>query len=351
MKLFIPGPVEVRESLLKEMSKPMIGHRSVEFSDLYTNVVDKIKKIMQTSNKIFISTSSSTGLMESAIRNCTNGNILNITNGAFGERWHEITKKNGKNCEKLEFEWGTPVEPSILSKELDEKKYDAVTLVHNESSTALENPIEEISDVIPEDTLFLVDTVSSMGGVDIPVDENNIDVCLFGTQKCMGLPPGLSFCSVSNNAIKKSKNVGNKGYYFSFSTFEKYNKKNQTPTTPNISLMYALNKQLNYILHEEGLKKRWKRHKRMAEMVRDWANENFSVYPKEGHESNTLTAIGDVEEVDVKLLINKLKKEGYLISNGYGKLAGDTFRIGHMADRGPSDLKNLLNKINQILEI
>ncbi len=351
MELFIPGPVDVREELRQELSKEMIGHRSSEFSNLYRKIIPKLQKLTQTQNKVFISTSSSTGLMEAAVKNTVKNKCLNLINGAFGKRWHEITKRSGKKTEKIEKEWGKPIRREDIEEKVKEKDIDCVTLIHNESSTALENPLEKISKAIPEDTLFLVDTVSSMGGVDIPVDKYDIDICLFGTQKCLGLPPGLAFFTVSEKAIEKSKNVKNKGYYFSFDNFIKYDKKEQTITTPNIPLLYALDKQLTYILQEEGLENRWKRHKKMAEITREWANNNFETYPEKGHESKTLTAIENTTGINISKLIKELRNRGYLISNGYGELGGKTFRIGHLADREIHELKELLNQIDEVLDL
>ncbi|OKY78094.1 MAG: Serine-pyruvate aminotransferase/archaeal aspartate aminotransferase PucG [Candidatus Methanohalarchaeum thermophilum] len=351
MHLFIPGPVEVREEVRKELSGEMIGHRSDEFSDLYDEIIPKLKELMQTENKVFISTSSSTGLLESSVVNCVRDRCLNLVNGAFGERWHKITKLNGKNCDKLEKEWSKPIEPKDVEERVKEKSYDTVTLVHNESSTALMNPVEEISKVLPDDVLLLVDTVSSMGGIDIPVDDWGIDVCLFGTQKCLGLPPGLSFLCASEKAITRSQEVTNKGYYFNFDNFIKYDSKSQTPTTPNIPLLYGLNQQLDYILEDEGLEERWNRHEKLGEIARNWAKEYFDIFPTEEYASNTLTAIKNTEDIDVGNLIKELKKDGYLISNGYGKLSEKSFRIGHMAERKPKELKELLVKIEETLNL
>lgn len=350
MELFIPGPVNVREELRKELSNEMIGHRSQEFSNLYKEIVPKLKKLTQTKNKVFISTSSATGLMEGAIKNTVSSKCLNLVNGAFGKRWHNITRKSGKDCETIQKGWGKPIRKEDLEEKVKDAEIDCVTLIHNESSTALENPIREISEVIPEDTLFLVDTVSSMGGANIPVDDLGIDICVFGTQKCLGLPPGLAFFTVSEKALEKSKKVENKGYYFNLDKFTDYDEKNQTITTPNIPLLYALNKQLTDIM-EEGLENRWSRHEEMAKMTRRWAREYFDVFPERGYESKTLTAIENTKNIDVNELIEELRERDYLISNGYGKLSQKTFRIGHLADKKPGELKNLLVEIEDILNL
>lgn len=349
MKLFIPGPVEVRQELRDEMSREMIGHRTPEFSELYDSVVEGLQRLMHTENRVFISTSSSTGLMEGAVRN-SGSPVLNLVNGAFGKRWHNITVKNGVDAEALEFPLGEPVKPELVGEVLRERNYSAVTLVHNESSTGLLNPVEEIGDVVPDDTLFLLDTVSSMGGVDVDVDGSDVDVCLFGTQKCMGLPPGLAFASLSEDALDRTERVEGEGYYFSYGNFKKYDGRRQTISTPNIPLMYALEKQLNHIHGEEGMEERFARHREMTEMTHDWARgHGFEIYPEEGYESKTMSCIENTQGVDVEAMIGELRDRGYLISNGYGDLAGDTFRIGHMADREPEELAELLGVMDEVL--
>lgn len=350
MKLFIPGPVDVRQELLDEMSRPMIGHRTEEFSELYDSVVEGLQGLMLTENPVFISTSSSTGLMEGAVRNAGSP-VLNLVNGAFGKRWHEITVKNGIDADALEFPLGEPIKPGPVEEMLKERDYSAVTLVHNESSTGVLNPLDEVSEAVPDDTLFVVDTVSSMGGVDVPVDDLDIDVCLFGTQKCMGLPPGLAFASLSEAAIARSDRVDGKGYYFSYSSFQKYDERSQTVTTPNIPLMYALDRQLDHILDGEGLESRFRRHLDMMETTQSWARENgFELYPEEGYESPVLTCIENTRGIDVAEMIQRLRERGYLISNGYGDLAGETFRIGHLADRQPSELEEILDVAGEVIE-
>ncbi|MBS1263915.1 MAG: 2-aminoethylphosphonate--pyruvate transaminase [Methanonatronarchaeales archaeon] len=347
MNLFIPGPVEVRPELLEQMSRPMIGHRTERFSELYESVVQGLQRLTHTGNRVFVSTSSSTGLMEGSVRNAGSP-VLNLVNGAFGKRWHEITLKNGVDADALEFPVGEPVDPDTVQEMLGERSYSAVTMVHNESSTGVLNPLE-VAEVVPDDTLFLLDTVSSMGGVDVDVDSLGVDVCLFGTQKCMGLPPGLSFASLSEDALDRSENVEPRGYYFSYGSFCRYDEKRQTISTPNIPLMYALDRQLEYIHDEEGMDARFRRHARMMDMTHSWARGNgFDIYPREGYESRTVTCIENTRGVNIDEAIVKLRDRGYLISNGYGELKGETFRVGHMGDRRPEELEELLGVMDEV---
>lgn len=350
-KLFIPGPTEVREDILDVMKTPMIGHRSKEFSELYDSVIPKVKKVLYTENKVFLSTSSATGLMEGAIRNCVKERALNLVCGAFSKRWHQITKANGKEADVVEVEWGKAILPEMVRDALKTGKYDAVTFVHNETSTGVMNPIYEIAEVMKEfpDVSFLVDAVSSMVGVKIEVDRLGIDVCLAGVQKAFALPPGLALCSVSEKALKKAESIPNRGYYFDFLTFLKYDQdKHQTHTTPIISIIFALDKQLDRFF-EEGLENRFARHLEMANYVRDWTRQYFAFFPDEKYLSNTLTAIKNTRGISVADLNKELGKRGAMISNGYGKLKEQSFRIAHMGDLTLDDMKWLLSQINEIL--
>ncbi|RLI92653.1 MAG: aminotransferase [Candidatus Altiarchaeales archaeon] len=351
-KLFIPGPVDVSEDVFKAMSRPMIGHREREYSRLIEECVKNLKKLMFTENNIFIVPSSSTGLMEAAIRNCVKEKCLNICNGAFSDRWYDIAIANGKNADMLKFEWGDAPDPKLIDEKLSTNEYDAITLVHNETSTGVTAPIEKISRVVRKhDVTFLVDTVSSMGAIKIEVDKLEIDVCLFGVQKAMALPPGLAICSVSERALEKSKEISNRGYYFDFLKYLKYWKKKQTPTTGAISLLHGLRYQLDKILNKEGLENRFKRHEKMGRIARKWSKANFDLFPREEFSSNTVTCVRNTMNIDCNKLKEELYNRGYVFSNGYGKLADKTFRIAHMGDRKIEELKEYLETINEILNL
>jgi aspartate aminotransferase-like enzyme len=352
-KLFIPGPTEVKEEILEVLKTPMIGHRSKEFSELYDSIIPKLKKALYTDNRIFLSTSSATGLMEAAARNCVKERALNLVCGAFSSRWNKITTANGKEADTKEVEWGQAIQPEMVKEALQTGKYDAVTLVHNETSTGVMNPIYEIAEVMKEfpDVLFLVDAVSSMSGVKIEVDKLGIDVCLASVQKCFALPPGFAICSVSEKALKKAETVSNRGYYFDYLTFLKYDEnRHQTPTTPVIPIIYAMDKQLDRMF-DEGLENRYSRHLEMAEFVRDWTRKYFDFFPDEKYLSNTLTAVKNTRGINVVGLNEELGKRGATISNGYGKLKEKSFRIAHMGDLTLDDVKWLISQINDILSL
>nr|MDA3870896.1 aminotransferase class V-fold PLP-dependent enzyme [Candidatus Neomarinimicrobiota bacterium] len=242
-----------------------------------------------------------------------------------------------------------------VDKYLSSGKYDVFTITHNETSTGLMNPIKEIAEVRKKypDVLWLVDAVSSMGGVKIEVDKLGIDVCITSTQKAIGLPPGLSVCSISEKALEHGKLVKNRGTYFDLLTLYKYvvKKPFQYPSTPTIPHMFALDKQLDYILNEEGQENRYARHLKMAKITRQWVKDNgFEMFPEAGYESNTVSAIKNTKGISVAELNKKIGEVGYVISNGYGDLKEKTFRIAHMADRKISELEKLLSILTETIK-
>ncbi len=352
-KLFIPGPTEVSKEVREAMGVFMIGHRAPEFSELYKEVHPKLQKLFYTNNPIFLSTSSGSGLMEAAVRNLTNKRVLSCIIGAFGKRWYQMALANGLEADPLEVEWGQAIKPEMVEEKLKTGKYDVITVTHNETSTGVMNPVGEIAEVVKkyDDVMFCVDAVSSLGGVKIPADEWGIDVLLTSTQKAIALPPGLALASVSERALKRAETVKNRGFYFDFLNFKKYFDKFQTPTTPTIPHIYALNVQLDRML-EEGLENRFKRHEEMAKRVRSWAKEKgFELFAEEGYESNTVTTIKNTRGINVSDLNKALAERGKTISNGYGNLKEKTFRIAHMGDLTMDDINELLADIEEILGI
>jgi len=352
-KLFIPGPTHVDDEILEAMSVPMIGHRDKLYSNLHRDVVSKLKKFLQTEGRIYLSTSSSTGMMEGSIRNCVKKKALMTDCGAFSKRWVEIAQLNGKEIDVIKVDMGKATTPDMVDEYLSKGGFDTVCITHNETSTGVMNPIEEIGKLVKEkypDVLVLVDAVSSMGGAEIKVDEWGLDVVLAGTQKAFALPPGLCIVTVSDAAFDYSAEVENKGYYFNFEALEKKAIKNQTPATPAISIINALNVQMDRIF-KEGVENRFQRHIKMAEFVRAWAEKNFALYSDENYLSTTVTNVHNTRGIDVVELNAELAKRGAMLSNGYGELKGKCFRIAHMGDLQLADVKWLTEQIDDILDL
>jgi len=340
-KLFIPGPTHVTEDVLQKMATPMIGHRTKEASNLQRNISDKLRKLMYTENEILLSTSSGSGLMEGTVRSCTQKRAAVA-----------MAEDNNVPADKFEVEWGLPNTAKSVDQVLASGKYDLVTVTHNETSSGVMNPVGEIAQVVKKypEVIFCVDAVSSLGGAKIEVDKWGIDICITSSQKCLGLPPGLSLCSISEKALEAAKKVKFRGTYFDL--LQIYNciqkKDYQYPSTPSLSHMFALDYQLDKILLE-GLDNRFTRHAQMAGYVRDWAKEKFALLAQEEFASNTVTCVKNTREISVGELNKALGERGFMISNGYGKLKEKTFRIAHMAELGLKDIKELLSNIDNIL--
>lgn len=349
--LFIPGPTDVHSDVLAAQAQEMIGHRGADFEALFARIQPKVRKVFFTQSRVYISTSSGTGLQEAAIRNCVAHQVLCCVNGAFSERWYEVARANGKHATPLEVEWGRAITPDLVDAALSAADCDAITLVHNETSTGVASPIQDIAALVraryPRVTI-LVDAVSSLGGAKLDFDEWGLDVLLTSSQKCLALPPGLSLAAVSDRALEKARSVPNRGLYFDFVDLERHLQKNQTPATPAITLMWALDAGLDRIL-VEGLAARFERHARMAARAQAWAAERFDLFAQHGYRSATVTCVKNMRRMDVTALNRYLRARQMQISEGYGRLKSDTFRIAHMGEIGLADLEVVLAAIDEFI--
>lgn len=350
-KLFIPGPVPVHPDVLNAMATPMIGHRMKEYAELHKRVTSGLKKLMFTDNRVFLATSSAFGVMEGAIRNLVGTRCANFCNGAFSDKWHDVTLRCGKQADAIRFDWGKPVTAEAVEKTLATGKYDSMTLIHNETSTGVMSPLADIAEVMRRfpDVMFIVDTVSSMSAMKIPVDELGIDSCIFGVQKAFALPPGLTVFSASEKALQRAAGMEGRGYYFDFMEFAANDAKDNTPSTPSVSHVFAMDRQLERIF-QEGLESRWVRHRDLAEHVRDWlTSRGFELFPEAGACSLTLTCARNSRGLDLSALKKHLADAGFAFDDGYGKIKGQTFRIAHMGDMTRDDLDELFSAMVSII--
>jgi aspartate aminotransferase-like enzyme len=332
----------------------MIGHRGAEYSELQKRVTEKVQKLAYTSNPILFSASSGSGLMEGAIRCSTAKRAIVFSVGTFGNRWFEIAQGNGVPADKHEVEWGKGLTAEMVDEHLATGKYDCATLTHSETSTGVMNDLEEMAAVFRKypDIVWCIDAVSSFGGVKIDVDKLGIDIMVTSSQKCLGLPPGLSLATFSAKAEKRAQGVKNRGYYFDLLQLLQFirEKNFQYPSTMTIPHMFALDRQMERI-EKEGAEARFKRHCAMAGAVQGWAREKFALYPDERYASLTVTCIKNTRGISVADLNKELGKRNLTLSNGYGKLKEQTFRIAHMGDLQMSDIEELLGAIDDILKL
>ena len=347
-KLFTVGPVHVEQDILQAMTRPMITHRSKEYKALHGAVMEKMKKMLETDNDIFLVGGSASAFLEGAVRNGVNSEVLGLTNGSFGDRWIEISKLNGKNVKEIRVPWGKPITPADVDGMIG-KDTEAVHFVSNESSTGVLSGLGDITNEIrrQNDPLIFVDAVTSAGATDLQLRKNEPDALIFGSQKALALPPGLGFMMVSERLMDKAKEVRNRGFYTDLLKLKKNNDDNYTLTTPPVSLIYALDFQLDRIL-AEGMQARYRRHKEMAELVRQWSKKLYGMLPEEGYMSETIGVLNR-GELDFDKFHSTLKSKGYEISGGYGEVKSRTFRIGHMGDTTPAMLNGLLKVMDETL--
>lgn len=354
LQLFIPGPVNVEPDVLAKMATVQIAHRSKTATKLQKRITINLQRLMHTKDNIILSTSSGSGIMEMAIRSCTKKRAAVFSVGAFGDRWFNMAISNGIPADKFKSEPGMPTTKEMVEEALKTGLYDVVTVTHNETSSGIMNPVHEIGQVIKNypDVIYMVDAVSSLGGVKIEVDKSNIDICISSTQKCLGVPPGLSIASISERAYERAKTVENRGFYFDLvNVVNRVKKDYQYPSTPSTPHMWALDYKLDKILHHEGIENRFERHEKLAIIVREWAEKHFKLFALDGYRSNTVTTILNTKGHSIAALNVELTKRGFLISNGYGDLKDKAFRIATMADRQEKELRALLKQIERIWEL
>lgn len=351
-KLFIPGPIDVSPATYAAMSRPMIGHRGSEFEALYASTQPVLQQLVGTQRPVFLSTSSAWGVMEAALRNLTQKKVLTLCNGAFSDKWFDVAKKCGKEADKIQAEWGQAIDPELVRTKLSEGGFDAVTFIHNETSTGVMSDLTAIAKVVKSfpDVMLIVDTVSSFSAVPLAMDDLGIDVLLAGVQKAMALPPGLAVFAISEAALERAKSAKDRGYYFDFVEFEKNAAANNTPSTPAISLIFGLQNMLENIA-SEGLPQRFARHRQNNQMIHDWAgHHDFQHFAPEGYRSVTLSCFHTPEGFDQTAFIKVLKtKHNFLINGGYGKIKGITFRISNMGNETPATMQELIDAMNDVL--
>lgn len=349
-RLFIPGPVEVEDSIMQALTRPMIGHRAPEFSILGEAVHTQAQRFFRTEDPVFVLTSSGTGGMETAARCGVREKVLCFVNGAFSQRFFKVCASNGKQATRVDVPWGEAVKPELVREELSRGDYDAVTIVHNETSTGVMNPLAEIAEVVAEfpDVFLLVDAITSAGAVPIHFDElPPIDYLVTGSQKALALPPGLALLKVSERALERAEGIENRGMYFDVLAMHKSWKKHQTPSTPTIALMQALKDRLQMILADEAAWFGGQLEK--ANRVREWAKGSFQLFAEQGYESVSLTCIDNSREISIADLNGFLREHGMFLSNGYGDLKEKTFRITHMGAITMADTEQLLGLIDDFV--
>ena len=350
-RFFVPGPTWVRPAILQEMMRPMIGHRSAEFRDLFRRINAGLKPLFDTAQTTFVVTATGTGVMQAALENCVARRVLVTTCGAFSERWLAIAESLGYEADRLDVPWGKAVDVDVLADHIASRRarYDAVTITYNETSTGVTNDVAALARVVREespDTLILVDAVSALGGMPMHFDGWDLDVCLASAQKCLALPPGITVTAVSDRAFARAKKHPYRGTYFDFVQYAARAAEDSVPSTPSIPHFYGLARQLDDILRGETLERRFERHQQMRDITFERTSHFAKLAADREVASPTVTALQPVKSPDV--IRAEMKKRGYTLGGGYGEWKETSFRIGHMGDITIESLEAMLDALNEV---
>ena len=351
IRFFLPGPTYVPMDARQAMTKPLMGHRSPAFKDIYASLSGRLPKVLRTAGDGMLATGSSTLIMESAIVSLVKKDVLHLVCGAFSERWFAISKSLGREADKIEVPLGQAIDPETVRAALRRKKYEAVALVHNETATGVMNPLEEIARTIREesDALILVDTVSSLAGAPVETDVWQLDLVLAGVQKAIAVPPGLTIFAMSERAYERAQAVPHRGFYTDLVRYRDKHREGGVITTPAISLCFALDVQLDRILGE-GMEARWERHRLLQAKTASWAaSRNIEYATAAGCRSWTVSCLKPPAGIAAPDLTAAMRKRGFTLGGGYDAWKSSTFRIGHMGEVRPSDLDVLFAEIEEVV--
>lgn len=355
-RFFLPGPTEVRPEILAAQRAPMIGHRGRDMEALLARLQPRLQSVFRTRRLVYIASSSATGLMEAAVRNGARRRVLSLVNGAFSERFHRIARACGLEADAETVPLGEVNTPERLAERLRGGDYDAVTVVHSETSTGVLNPVAELARVAHEsgDVVLLVDSVTGIAGAPVETDEWKLDFVLTGSQKALALPPGLAFGAAQESVLERARKNPARGVYFDLVEFESGAAKNQTPNTPALSLLYALDAQLEAI-ESEGIESRWERHAAMAARTEEWVEQmrargvELSMLAPPGYRSPTVSCVRVPAGHAGSAITKAAAHRGFTIASGYGSLKDETIRIGHMGDHTVAELDDLLGALTEVL--
>lgn len=354
MNLRIPGPTPCPEAVLKAMSKQMINHRGREFKGMLERTSNRLKAFFQTKNDVFIVPCSGTGGMEAAVVNTLSpgDGVLAVSNGSFGDRFTEIAEAFGTKVQKLQVEWGKAVEPEAVEKALKENpSIKVVLLTHNETSTGITNDIKAIASVVKKaGKLSLVDAISSLGSLDLQMDNWGVDVVVTCSQKGFMSPPGLAMISFGPAAWEANKQAKLPRYNWDISKYKAFLAKWETPWTPAVTGVYALNAAMD-LMEKEGLQNIFVRHARVAKVARDGVlSLGLEPFGDLKHASNAITAVKATNGLDPKKLLVVLEDEyDTVLAGGQGKLDGKIFRIGHLGYVNEEDVQEVIRVLKLAL--
>jgi aspartate aminotransferase-like enzyme len=362
IRFFVPGPAYVLEEVREAMTAPVVGHRSAAFREVYARVSAALPGVFRTGREVPVATGSSTLVMELALISTVRSSVLHLVCGSFSERWHAIAAALGRAADRLDVPWGRAVDPDLVRRALRRKRYEAVAVVHNETSTGVINALAEIARTVREesDALVLVDTVSSLGGAPVETDAWELDWVLAGSQKALAAPPGLAAFTLSERAEERASRIEHRGWYTDALRYLEEHRAGGPISTPAVPVVYALDRQLQRIT-AEGMEVRWARHARLRDRVAHWldgpgaelgfafASEALAAEPE--IRSPTVSCLQAPPGLPAPDLVRRLAGRGFTLGGGYAAWKESTFRIGHMGEVGDEDLEDLLGAIEEAVRV
>jgi aspartate aminotransferase-like enzyme len=353
---FFPGPTEVREEILAAMLRQPVPHRSAEFRDLFARVQDGLRKVFRTERPVYVATASGTGMMEAAVRCAPAGRLLALVNGAFGQRFANIARACGRDVDQQDFAAGDVPDVAVVRQLISRGSYSALTLVHSETSTGALSDVRAIAEVAREAGVAMIaDSVSGVAGSRLEVDAWRLDCVVSASQKALALPPGLAFAVASEDFLRSARQVAGRGMYLDMAGFDDHARNNETPSTPAVSLIFALAHQLA-VIEREGMEARWARHEAMRASMENWVTAtrdalglDIQILARAGARSPTVTVVTLPSGIDSSILVEEVASRGYVIGSGYGALRATTFRVGHMGDHTVEQLAGCLAAVRDAL--
>ncbi|MGC6486416.1 MAG: pyridoxal-phosphate-dependent aminotransferase family protein [Planctomycetota bacterium] len=349
--LFIPGPTEVDAELRRLMSMPLLGHRDPKFVAAVQDVCARLQRLFLCEQNAAFETCPGTALMEAGVRNLVprGGKTLHLVGGAFGKRWHKISLACGRDAVAVPRPMGEAHTPTELVEQLRRHEdVAAVCVTHNETSTGVIQPLDELAAAAREaapDAMFLVDVVTSLGGAELRFDAWGLDFAFAGTQKCLALPPGLGVYAVSDRALRRAATVEERGFLLDLVKAVPDTVSGKPTATPCVPLVYALQRQLERI-EAEGLEQRWARHRALQSQTLRWAEgRGFAPFVKDTARRSPTVSCLDARGADVEAMASRAAAAGYKMDKGYGELKGKAFRVGHMGDHSEAALEAFLQAL------
>jgi len=353
-QLRVPGPTPCPPEVLQALGWQMINHRGPEFKQILTDVTDKLKQAFQTKNDVLILTGSGTGGLEAAAVNILSpgDKVLSVSIGVFGDRFARIARQFGAEVISHNVEWGKAADPDDVRQAIKANpEIKAVMVTHNETSTGVTNDLGAISQVVKgSGKLLIVDAISSLGSIDLPVDDWKCDVVITGSQKGWMVPPGLAMVSISPEAWQAHAEAKMPRFYWDFSQAKSYLERGQNPWTPAISIVFALSVALD-MMFKEGLPNVIARHARIGQITRDGIKSlGLPLFAEESHASNTVTAIAAPDGLDITKLRQILREEHQIVlAGGQQRLDGKIFRIGHLGMVTEKDIEDIISALKTVL--